>query len=508
MRVLGPLCLLMVAVLAGCADTDPAASPAPPVEPCQPTPFDVEGVRFAHEFEDPIDDDMANATNADSTAVRTCSLPPIGWHALSPDGVPHKYIGEIDMRGDLDLGAVAVLGNGEAPRVYVLDISNRSVPVVVSMIDQVGTYVVDVKISDDGLVLYTASQANPGAGFVTSMPEGAAFDGFSAYSIVDPANPVYLGTVVDPNGGCHMLDPVQVAANQDAIFCVSQNVRSYLVQRDGGRLLNLGFVDYLPTIEGRPTTSSPGVPDPLCDPTLPLPPAVGTSNCLFASGPHDMTAFHEGGSFGTGRSYMVVSHWDEGVKVLDITDAPLVTEAGSWNGEGATHYDGNVHTAMMFVVGSDRYIIASPELTSDGAVPSLWVLDANDLSQLRLVGEWFHPGEHESQGLYLTTHQWQVAPTGPDVNASDVRVYLTYNHAGIWVLDFGQMLAKDNHAAILGYNLARPELPEDHVPTAILSTWDVNVVDGYISGSDRATGLWVFHYTGDGLGDTRLRGFS
>jgi hypothetical protein len=224
-----------------------------------------------------------------------------------------------------------------------------------------------------------------------------------------------------------------------------------------------------------------------------------------------MTPYHEAGSFGPGSSYVVVSHWGEGVKVLDITDAPLVTEVGSWRGEGAKHYHGNVHTAMMFRVGDERYIVASPEYTAASAtqVPSLWVLDANDLSSLKLVAEWYHPNEHPAQGLFLTTHQWQVAPAGKDVNASDVRIYLTYNHAGVWTLDFGKILEGDLEGAILGYNLARTPLDQDAaVPNAMLSTWDVNVVDGHIYGSDRATGLWIFHYTGDTLGDERLRGFA
>src|SRR5688572_7665461 len=496
------------AVLAGCAQTGDDDEATAPAVSCEASPFDQPGLRIAEPFEDPIDDDIDNATLFESTNVRTCSLPAIGWSALSPDGVPHKYIGEIDMRGDLDLGAVAVLGNQEAARVYLVDITNRSAPTVLSAIDQAGTYIVDVKLSDDGLVLYTASQSLPGPEFLTSMPEGTAPEGFSAYWIADPSNPVYLGTVVDANGGCHMLDPVQVAANQDAVMCVSANVRSYLVQRGEGEFLNPGFVDHLPTVDGHPSTSwSLPVENPSCG-SGPLPPSVAELPCLFASAPHDMTAFHEGGAFGQGPSYLVVSHWGEGVKVLDITEAPAITAAGSWAGEGAAHYAGNVHTAMMFMVGENRYIVASPEYTIDGAVPSLWVLDANDLSNLRLVAEWFHPGGHESQGLYLTTHQWQVAPTGPGVDPGEVRIYLTYNHGGVWVLDFGQILAGDNLGAILGYNLARTPLPDGHVPNAILSTWDVNVVDGYVYGSDRATGLWVFHYEGDTLGDPRLRGFS
>lgn len=490
--------LLVTVGLAGCVVDEADGGDQPPgASDCMPGTTDDGGTRLLNTTDDPIVDDRALMWDHESYNVRTCSLPSIANHALNPNGTPHKYIGEIDMRGDLDLGAVAVLGNGETPRVYLIDISDRDAPEVVSTIDQAGTYIVDVKISDDGKVLYTASQSTGTEGVTGSPTTPTTPTGFTVYNIEDPENPVHIGFVADSQIGCHMLDPVQVADNQDAVFCISQHVRSYLIQRDGDQIVNFGFVEYVPQSDGVPTPAGP--------------PVVGDPAGTFAQGPHDMTAYHEGDGFGEGASYMVVSHWGEGVKVLDITDAPVVTEVGSWDGEGATHYHGNVHTAMMFDVGDKRYIVASPEYTSPSAeqVPSLWVLDATDLSNLQLVGEWFHPNEHVAQGLYLTTHQWQVAPTGPDVNASDVRIYLTYNHAGVWVLDFSKMLEGDLWDAILGFNLAREPLDQDTaVANAILSTWDVNVVDGYIYGSDRATGLWVFHYEGDTLGDERLRGFS
>ncbi len=490
--------LLAIVPLTGCLSGAGDASGA--ADDCPAAPFDPEGVRIVDAGFDPIVDDRSLQWDFDSYNVRTCTLPAIGWTALSSDGVPHKYIGEMDMRGDLGLGAVAVLGNGEAPLVYLLDIRDRAAPAVVATLPQQGTYVTDVKFSDDGKVLYTASQTVAVDG-LAALPAPTAPTGLTAYNVEDPANPVYLGTVVDPQVGCHMLEPVQVAPTQDAVFCISAFVRSYLIERGQPALVDLGFVDYIPSRAGAPTpTGIPAVGDPTCD---------APTGCLLASGPHDVTVWHEGGTFGQGASYAVVSHWDEGLKVLDISQAPLITEVGSWNGEGATHYAGNVHTAMMFTVGEDRYIVASPEYTSDGTVPGLWVLDASDLGGLRLVGEWYHPGNHTSQGLYLTTHQWQVAPTGPDVTADQVRIYLTYNHAGVWVLDLAKMLEGDMAGAILGFNLARAPLDESaSVANAVLSTWDVNVVDGFIYGTDRATGLWVFHYTGDELGDERLRGYA
>lgn len=480
---------------------------------CPASPLDEPGLQIVGTDVDPIRDDKENATVFSTYNIRTCSLPAIGWTPLrfTPAGHPdpHGYLGELDMRADLDLGAVAVVGSGEQGGVYVLDLTVRTNPAVLAYIPQPGAHVTDVKFSDDGKILYVASQNLPNAETTDSVPEPVSPVGFTAYNVEAPENPVYLGTVMDPTVGCHMLDPVQVAENQDAVFCVSQHIRSYLVQRDGPTLLNMGFIDYIPSQGGVPSPGSiPAVGDPTCRLPGAVPdPVPDPALCLLAQAPHDMTAFHEGGRFGAGKSYMVVSHWGEGVKVLDITEAPLITEVGSWNGEGATYYAGNVHTAMMFTVGEKRYIVASPEYTSAGTIPGLWVLEADNLGALKLVAEWYHPGNHDSQGLYLTTHQWQVAPTG-NVTAHDVRIYLTYNHAGVWVLDFGAILDGSAQDAILGFNLARKPLDQDIVPNAILNTWDVGIADGYIYGTDRATGLWVFHYQGDELGDERLNGFA
>jgi hypothetical protein len=508
MRILATLAVLLstLSLVAGCLDSGPTADVAAPVG-CPESRYDLDGLRIVPTTTDPIVDDKDQALEFETTNVRTCSLPAIGWSALDPDGTPHKYLGELDMRGDLGLGAVAVVGSGEPGRVYLVDIADRENPEVLSFIDLPGAHVTDVKISDDGKVLYVASQALPTLELATgTAPDIAASSGFTVYGLADPTNPTYLGTVPDEGIGCHMLDPVQVSATQDAVMCISSNLKSYLVQRDGARIIPFGFVEYFPDVDGVPTPSSVSA---LGDPTCSLPaPAPSPGLCALSSGPHDMTAFHTNGAFGDGESYLVVSHWGEGVKVLDITGAPVITEVGSWKGEGAAHYNGNVHTAMMFEAGGKRYIVASPEYTSAGTVPGLWVLDATDLSALKLVAEWYHPGLHDSQGLFLTTHQWQVAPTGGDVAADDVRIYLTMNHGGLWVLDFGAILRGDDQGAILGFNLARTPIPEDHVGNAILSTWDVNVVDGYIYGTDRATGLWVFHYTGDEYDDVRLTGFA
>ncbi len=496
---------LLFAVLAGCVSEapDPVDEPDVPVHVCEPTPFEDPYIRFANLTEDVIADVAGRAENQwdfSKSNVRSCSLAAIGHHDLR-EGDPHKYLGEIDFRGDLDLGAVAVLGNGETPMIYILDISNRSAPQVISTIEQDGTYIVDVKLGDNGDYLFAASQTvpGPGEGFGLADLEPTAPTGFTVYDIRDPANPTFVTTIADPQVGCHMLNTEYVGTTL-VVACVSQQVRLHAFEVTPAGLAYITFVDYFPEGEnGAPAPSGvPAVGDP--------------TGGQLTQGPHDMLIQRDEV---TNDLLMVVSHWGAGMRVVDLNDAPQATELGKWMGEGATHYAGNVHTAMMFYANGTRYIMASPEYTSGGNIPSLWLLDATDLSNPTLVGEWFHPGNHTSEGLYLTTHQWQVAPVGPDVALEDVKVYLTYNKGGIWVLGLQEMLEFDNQGAIKGFHLSRAVLDEaTAVGNAVLSTWDVNLVDGYIYGSDRATGLWVFHYQGDAdhpgdvLGDPRLTGFN
>ncbi len=508
LRPLLALLALAATALAGCTDDG-----TPDPFQCESSPLDSTDVAITEPDLDPIKPD-ADPWDFEATNVRTCSLPAIGWHPLRGDPAdpanadPHNYLGEIDFRGDLNLGAVAVLGRDETPMVYLLDITDRANPVVLSTITQAITYNVDVKISDDGGYLFVASQNLP-----TDVPEGLPESptglstpwGFTIYNIQDPANPTFVQTVTSPDDiGCHMLSH-QIIDDTDVVFCVGQQVHAHgFIRNDAGPWAHLGAFSYFP-----PTGSNaqPGV-GCINDNLVASVAGIGQVNDLLCSGPHDMTVAHDPVD---DRTYMTVAHWDEGVYVVDVSqpvNEGFVT-LGHWAGEGATYYDGNVHTAMLFWVGDQRYLVATPEYTSPGTVPSMWVLDANDLANLKLVAEWYHPGEYDSQGLYMTTHQWQVAPTGPNASIEDTKIYLTYNHNGIWALSLQEILAGHNDDAVLGYNLARTPLVEgEDVSAAIFSTWDVNVVDGYIYGSDRATGLWIFHLAGDELGNAAITGFA
>jgi hypothetical protein len=523
--------LLGAIALAGCLNNEPDAQTN--IDPfavpgCEIGTTDADGVNLVdrndYSVMPPLLEDKSVNTEAydywdfDLTNYRTCTLEKVGHTPLrfNEDGTgnPHRYLGELDMRGDLNLGAVQVNGNGEAPMVYLLDITDRANPIVLSVIQESLNYVVDVKISDDGNYLFTASQYS---GSYTpdensAIPTGISTpNGFSIYDISNRENPSYLQTVSSPDGlGCHMLSH-EIIDGTDFVFCVGDSIHAYGLVRstDGAPWAVLGRFTYnVPNSDATTSASPVG-----CANESPAGEVPQTGN-NFCSGPHDMTV---GVDAVDGRVLMAASHWDEGLRIVDAS-APVdegFTTLASWTGEGATYYDGNVHTAMIFWVGDKRYVAATPEMTYGGVVPSMWILDATDLGdgseiiELELIAEWFHPIEYKTPGLIMTTHQWQVAPTGPDANVEDTNVYITMNHLGVWVLDFAEILAGNNADAIGGFHMSREPLdPAEESGAAVYSTWDVGVVDGYIYGTDRATGLWVFDYTGDVKDDTSIRGFA
>lgn len=502
--------VVVLVAFAGCVDNDTDADTIPQLDgtDCAPGDVDQYGVNVVAPTDNVLPTEEDDPFDFESTNYRTCTLEVVNRHPLrfdasgNPD--PHHYIGELDMRGDLNLGAVAVLGNGEDPFVYILDITDRANPVVLSTISQLNTYIVDVKFSDDGRYLFTASQTIPTGvtgEFPTEPLAVTVSNGFTVYDIADPVNPSFVTFVPNVDDlGCHMLTH-EIIDGTDVVFCVGQHVSAHGFTRlPTGNLVYMGAFQYL--MEEGTGTVLPGA----CVNDIIV---AGDPAGVLCSGPHDMTVLKDEVD---GKVYMTVSTWDDGLRVVDVSDllvSGFVTVA-KWSGEDATHYDGNVHTAMMFWVGDKRYVVATPEMTYGGVVPSIWVLDATDLNgQLDLVAEWYHPSEPVTPGLLKTLHQWQVAPTGTEVEPEDVNIYITWNHNGLWALDFASILEGDLAGAIGGFHMSREPLNPNEVPgSAAYSTWDVNIVDGYIYGSDRATGVWIFHYTPDTLGDERLTGWA
>ncbi|HWG90386.1 MAG TPA: hypothetical protein VNZ52_06000 [Candidatus Thermoplasmatota archaeon] len=432
-------------------------------------------------FVDPIpEDDGHDHADAAQHNFSTPTMEQIGFNILSGEETAYSYIGEMDWRGDLLV--VQVLGRGSMPGFVLVNVSDPRNPQVVGRADLPYSYVVDVKFSPDGTRVFAASQA--GTSRAPLIPGGLDLsylnrNGVAVFDIRDPAQPLLEGVMPVEPSGCHMLSVAEVAGGLH-VFCVADTIAIFVVEEDPqGKWTLLPVGQYSPqstagtdeTIESRETA-----PGPL---------------------PHDMT-FQFDPVDGTPLLY--VSYWDLGLRVVDVSNPRAPREVGTWAGQGAARYEGNVHGAAPTVVDGKRYVVVGPELLSDNP-PALYVLDATDYRNMQLVGEWIPPGEHGAEGLLLTTHQFQLI---------DGRLYLAYNHAGVWVLDL--------RAIINGTHVDNPERPEvlgyylPHEPVKVFdpklakvpNTWDVVVRNGAIYGSDRYTGLYVLHYLPDELGNPAL----
>lgn len=440
-------------------------------------------------FLDPIADDHDHASFAEH-ALATPSMHLIGHTTMSEDGKPFSYIGEMDTFGDLTV--VQVLGRGSMPGFVVIDTSDPAAPKPIGRAQMPYSYVVDVKWSPDGKFVFAAAQAGTNRQRSDKGPADDPFgflataNGFTQFDMSDPTKPVAVaGGLVEPMG-CHMLSVQDLG--ELTVFCAAQGVVRIFQFAGGGAWTEVGAISPGPTPTGVDRLASEAI---AAGPSAPF-------AALLGAGPHDVTIQED--PLEPGRFLASVSFWDLGVRFYDVTDPRAPELVGSWGGAEAGVYEGNVHGAMLYDHHGDRLAVVGPELLGE-TVPALWILDVNDLAAPTLVGEWRPPGAHATQGLLLTTHQFQVL---------NERIYLAYNHAGLWVLDLHSILdgAYEEDPArpdVLGYYLPHAEVElYDPGVAAVPNTWDVNVNAGAVFASDRYTGFYVLHHAQDAMGDAAL----
>lgn len=433
-------------------------------------------------FLDPILDDHEHNAFVEHD-FSTPNMHLIGHTTMSDDGKPFSYIGEMDTFGDMTV--VQILGRGSTPGFVVLDASDPANPTPIGRAEMPYSYVVDVKWSPDGKYVFAASQQNPAV-----HPEDPATAvlqswGFTQFDMSDPTAPVAFAGGFTPRG-CHMLSVQDLGGL--TVFCIAQGLVHVFRETGGGAWSEV-------------SAFGPGVPPSALDRVVSETVAAGANApfvALLAMGPHDITIQED--PIEPGRFIASVSYWDFGLRFYDVTDPADPIELGAWDGRDAEVYEGNVHGAMLYGHHGERIAVAAPELLGE-TVPAMWILDVNDFAAPKVIGEWHPPGEHETQGLLLTTHQFQVV---------DEKIYLAYNHAGVWVLDphaivDGAYADDPARPDVLGYYLPHNEVELfDPEVAAVPNTWDLNVKDGLIFASDRYTGFYVLHYADDEMGDASI----
>ncbi len=476
MRTILVALLVTLPVLAGCV------TPPDPADPAAATAFI-----------DPIVEDHDHSSFADH-ALWTPSMSLVGHSAMADDGKPFSYIGEMDTFGNLTV--VQILGRGSIGGFVILDTSDPTNPTPIGRAEMPFSYVVDVKFSPDGQRIFAASQAGAqgtrGHDPITSDPVNAGLqgNGFTEWDVSDPTNPVAVAGGLAAPSGCHMLS-VQDIGNERYVFCIHDAVLIYQYTEGGAWSQVSAF---------GPGTTTSGAMQVAGEAVAAGPGAANT--LLLGATPHDLTIQKD--PLDETRLIASVSYWDFGVRFYDVSNPMRPIELGAWSGQGAEVYEGNVHGAMLSTHEGKRIAVVGPELLGS-TVPAMWVLDLDDISSPVLMAEWVPPNAHISQGLLLTVHQFQLVGD---------RIYLAYNHAGLWVLDLPTIIAgtyvdDPTHPEVLGYYLPHQEVElYDPDTAAVPNTWDVNVKDGYIFASDRYTGFYVLHYEGDTPGDAAITSFA
>ncbi len=448
---------LFALLIAGCVDPEAASG----------TGSDAGTDRAAAAFPwpDPIED-FHDHSNATEHARWTPTMERLGYHPLGPDGMPYNYVGEITAWEDYAF--VAIEGGasfGEPSGFVVLDISDPRNPEVLARASAPFATAHDIKVDPTGNWLYQGSQAWYNRPIIDgSRPlEVADQNGVLVWDVRDKAAPRPVSFSQVPPNGCHMVS-VAVLDGETFVYCATNEYYLRILKAvDGPRGRELVTVgSFIPETERNPATRAPG--------------------------PHDMTFQMDPL---TGEPILVVSYVNNGVYLLSLKDPANPQQLGNWAGEGARHWHGQTHSAMAYAVGDRRIIVLTPELYSE-EVPALHFLDATDPARMTLVTEWTAPGDHGAGGFKLTTHQIQIV---------DGRLYLAYNHAGVWVLDVGteESLAEPR---VLGYYLPHEQpWPADDPTRNSPFVWDVVVHRGVILASDRQTGFFTLHFEGDAFED-------
>lgn len=419
--------LVLALVLAGCATPGALDSASSPPEAATVDPFGG--------FPDPL------VIGHDHGDVAAHKLATPNFKELGHAALDAAAFAEADLMGE-DRLVVAALLEG----FYILDISDRANPKVMSFTRDPG-YIADVKAY--GKFVFVGIQLAGG------------FTGVHVFNAIAPQAPLLVGEF-PMVGGCHML-----AVHLGYLYCAPNDASVRIFQ----------MVETIAAIELVPV----GAYAPKGAPALPIVAQQEPNDFT-----HDMTVMLDPV---TGKSVMVVSFWDYGVRVVDVSTPANPQELGVWNGEGSDEsYSGHVHTSVVGMVGGKRVIVTVPE---NAPIPSLTVIDATDYGNMTALGAWVPKLDYGQESVStFSTHNFQFL---------DERVYLAMYHGGVWVLDVSDParivpLGYALPASDGGSNVASP-LPL--LGSASPNVWDVVLNDGYVYATDISTGLHVLQLDGD-----------
>lgn len=397
-----------------------------------------------------IGDDQAPASEDDTWAPVLEDVA-----ALLADDAPSANInllGRLDESGGQEVDAwgdfLFVMKN---PRVVIYNISDPS------DIQQVGEItlecVKDIKVSDDGKFAFVGCDspgtvAGPTAGL--STPAASTNGGFIVLDVEDKTAPKEVSFLpVGPRRGPHMVNYHRMADGSELIFGANADISINLFDRATGTIKELARYAPAPVTDWN---TNPNVLD-----------------AYYTGLAHDMFVMDDPVD---NKTLLYVANWDEGLRIVDISDPANPSEVGKWMDYPEGHA-GNIHTVATEWVGDRRITVASPEvgfavvggtLYAQGTeFTGLYVFDTTDLANIKLLSTWTNPiTPHAERGAdepFAT--MGEKITSSHNVQFENGRVYMAHYDLGVWVIDLStpELL---NAPTTLGYFL------EDG-----MHTWDV-----------------------------------
>lgn len=371
-----------------------------------------------------------------------------------------EAIGEVDVKtgGDGKVWVLVALLNGGFA---IVDGTDPSAPVLVSKA-RGGGYGADAKWADDTNTAYMSLQGFSGdaacnpplAGMYTSVPRQLQC-GIQIWDTSNKAAPAFVATLPTGSSGSHMMD--------------------YEV------------LNGLPTVASAAQGQPNGVPIGTWHNNRELR-MVGRADAGFN---HDVTLRSDPVDNLLGlRSLAIVSNWDEGVRIYDITNPSDMLNAqqppviGHWQlpqGSG-----GHIHTTMPTSVEGKRVIVTQQENFGQSVVSKMWVLDATDYSNIKIIGTWQNPdGKLANNGFV----RWSTH----NLNIDDGKVYLAHYHGGLLVFDIGT-LAKATQPGgpplLANFLPAKPRV-SGSFGSDVPYTWEAYPHRGVVWVTDINTGLYA-----------------
>lgn len=387
--------LLLLAVLAGCLGSETDNGDEMPAAFVDPMAYE-EGHDHA---------DYAQHANL------TWNMKELGWSPLSDAPVAW---GELDAHPDHNIALVAFAW--PTAGFATVDISDPNDPRLLQVHDVGHGYGADVKWDPSGewavLAVQARSQLDPSLPPPLVDPLAATIhSGIELFHITETGVIHAIDAwTPSPDRGVHMLTTHRI------------NERDYVFTAYNGK--GVGVFELIiddPPIGARLVPVNAVLMD---DPgRLPSSPTT-----LGLSGAHDMTVIDDSL---LGIPLLYVAHGYDGLFIYDISDPHDPhwpdTPLGTWKDDETDWY---MHTVQAAVTDNDtRRIVLVPEVFSDAeahVVAPLWLLDGTDLADIRLETTWRNPGDHGSELLRFSVHNFQLI---------DPYIALAHYHGGVWLLE-------------------------------------------------------------------------